>query len=194
MFQNVALLFAASLTYTIFRYVIFGPETPYQIPLFLMNKAVSIVATFAFLFAAWAHWKADHANLVAWGRVAMHAAGLHILLSLCLLSPGYYAKFFAGERMNLVGEISMYFGALTAYAFYLINRYKAKERLCLMLSIFAGAMLLGHLIAMGWGGWMKPWDWHGGLPPISLVTAVGALAALLVFAKIYHTVAATHDA
>lgn len=47
------------------------------------------------------------------------------------------------------------------------------------------ALLLGaaHLFFMGYEGWLKPADWHGGLPPISLVAfaffAVGYVTNLL---------------
>jgi hypothetical protein len=37
-----------------------------------------------------------------------------------------------------------------------------------------------HLLFMGYAGWMKPEDWHGGLPPVSLVAfAVFAMAYIV---------------
>jgi len=42
------------------------------------------------------------------------------------------------------------------------------------------ALLLGaaHVFFMGYEGWLAPSDWHGGLPPVSLV-------AFLLFAAGY---------
>jgi drug/metabolite transporter (DMT)-like permease len=48
------------------------------------------------------------------------------------------------------------------------------RRFLLVAFVLGGA----HLLFMGYAGWMKPGDWHGGLPPISLV-------AFVVFAMAY---------
>jgi hypothetical protein len=36
-------------------------------------------------------------------------------------------------------------------------------------TLFAFFMAGAHLFFMGIEGWLKPQEWHGGLPPISLV-------------------------
>jgi hypothetical protein len=44
-------------------------------------------------------------------------------------------------------------------------------------------LVAAHLVFMGYQGWMTPSDWHGGIPPVSLVAiaffVVGYTANLL---------------
>ena len=41
-------------------------------------------------------------------------------------------------------------------------------------------LVVGHLVALGWKGWVNVSGWTGGMPPISLVALVAALVPLVV--------------
>ncbi len=77
--------------------------------------------------------------------------------------------------MNLSGELTVLFGVLAAYCFWVLrNRpwvYQVLATLC----------IAGHLVTMGFNGWLAVAKWHGGLPPISLISMVLATTSLLLF-------------
>ena len=41
-------------------------------------------------------------------------------------------------------------------------------------------LVAAHVAVMGFSGWLKPADWPGHLPPISLVAFIAALIPLLI--------------
>ena len=124
------------------------------------------------------------------GLMGFFLAGIHALLSLCLLDATYYPKFFAPDgRLNLVGESAMLVGVVALFA--LLSpaittlpmmpkaiggvRWKRSQRLG-----YAGLVLvLAHLVFMGLSGWLAPSGWNWSLPPISLLAAVAAAVPLL---------------
>jgi hypothetical protein len=53
---------------------------------------------------------------------------------------------------------------------------------------FSVALAAGHVLVMGFRGWLAPEGWHGGLPPVSLVAFIGAAVPLLL--KLFSTVTA----
>ena len=114
-------------------------------------------------------------------------AGLALLI---LLTPAYFAKYFAVDgRLNLEGELGMAFGVIALWALSMPAitlpmmpkaiggfRWKRSQRmgyLCLSL-VFA------HMVALGWKGWLTPSTWPWGLPPISLWAALMAAIPLMV--------------
>ena len=129
------------------------------------------------------------------GLTGFFLAGVHALMSLSLLSPAYYAKYFdAGGKLNLEGELAMSAGVLAL--FFLMapaittlpmmpkaiggRRWKRNQRV----GYLALLLVVGHLVALGLHGWLAPSGWNGGLPPISLVAVVVAVVPLIVKRKL----------
>jgi hypothetical protein len=113
-------------------------------------------------------------------------AGAHIVVSLALLRPAYYAKFFGEAKMNLTGELSMLFGVLGAGCLAVLvawsvprNREDGEARPC-SACLATGMLALAacHLFVMGIRAWLAPGGWPGRMPPISLVGFAAAVAAL----------------
>jgi DMSO/TMAO reductase YedYZ heme-binding membrane subunit len=48
------------------------------------------------------------------------------------------------------------------------------------------ALVVVHLVFLGINGWLAPGEWHGGIPPVSLVAVAAALVPLLVKRKLEH--------
>lgn len=91
--------------------------------------------------------------------------------------------------MNGTGELAMTLGILGLWAVSLPAittlpmmpksiggvRWKRNQRM----GYLALALVLGHLVVMGWRGWVTPTSWPAGLPPISLWAAIGCAVPLI---------------
>ncbi|MEM6674385.1 MAG: hypothetical protein AAF726_16180 [Planctomycetota bacterium] len=193
-------VFGTSLVYAIVRYHLAGDVPWAHFPLFILNKATALSAVLfvasSYLVGPVFRWHNGDPviRLVVvkfCGLGGFFLAGMHAFMSLCLLRPAYFAKYFADDgRLNVVGEVAMVTGIAGLY--FLMSpaittlpmmpkalggvRWKRAQRA----GYIAIALTLGHLVALGWEGWMNPSGWNGGLPPISLLAAIGALVPLVV--------------
>ena len=124
-------------------------------------------------------------------------AGVHAFFSLCLLSPAYYGKYFDVDgRLNLQGEVALSIGVVALFLLMAPaittlpmmakaiggKRWKRSQRVGYLTLI----LVVGHLVVLGWNGWMTPGKWQAGIPPISLVAVTAALIPLLVKRKLVH--------
>ncbi len=201
-----AFVFGFSLAYAVIRYHLAGDVAWRHFPLFILNKATSLAAV---IFVACSYligkvirrYDGDKAlRLVVikfCGLMGFFLACIHVFFSLCLLSPAYYAKYFDEiGRLNLQGEVAMAVGVIAL--FFLLSpavttlpmmpkalggwRWKRSQRL----GYVALALVVVHLVVLGYKGWLAPRGWHGGIPPISLVAVVVALIPLIVKRKLTH--------
>jgi hypothetical protein len=136
--------------------------------------------------SAWHYRQGDLKASKKVGRVVWHVVILHIGLSLALLSPEYYKKFYGQTRLNLNGELIIACGVFATYCFWLIPKLARRLALQHRIKLLAIALVLGHLIPMG-SSWLTPSQWHGLMPPISLVSAGACLFALLIFGPLRNT-------
>jgi len=196
-------VFGGSLAYAVIRYHLAGDVEWRHFPLFILNKATSLSAVIfvasSYLIGKVIRWH-DHDKALRLvvikfcGLMGFFLATAHALFSLGLLSPAYYGKYFDEVgRFNLQGEIAMSVGVVAL--FFLLSpaittlpmmpkaiggwRWKRSQRA----GYVALALVVVHLVFLGFKGWLAPGDWHGGIPPISLVAVVVALIPLLVKRK-----------
>jgi hypothetical protein len=181
MSAKVTAIFLFSMAYAITRYYVFGPVAGENIPLFLMNKAVSMGSVLALTLAAYSHFKENPAQSRFWGKITLHSAFIHIVMSFPILDREYYAVFYGFSetgRMDRVGELVMLFGVLGAYFYWLTARSEpgsaAMRRFKIWSCVFVGA----HIFELGAGGWLNVAGWYGSMPPITLITATAAAIAL----------------
>ena len=177
-------IFGFSLAYAVVRYHLAGVVPWRHFPLFILNKATSLAAvTFvasSYLIGKIFRWH-DHDRALRLvvikfcGLMGFFLAGVHALFSFCLLSPAYYGKFFddAG-RLNLQAEIAMSVGVVAL--FFLLS--PAVTTLPMMPKAIGGvrwkrsqhagyislALVVVHLVAMGFKGWLAPQGMAGGNP------------------------------
>jgi len=193
-------IFGACLAYAVVRYHVAGDVAWSHLPLFVLNKAISLAAVFfvgaSYLIGKIIHWYDEDAKLRLvvikfCGLVGFFLATIHAIMSLTLLKPGYFAKYFdVAGRLNLQGEIGMSVGIL-ALMFLLSPaittlpmmpkalggwRWKRSQRV----GYFALLLVSFHLVALGLKGWLAPNGWTAGMPPISLVAFLAAVFPLLV--------------
>ena len=183
MITKLIAILLCTTAYTIVRYVIFGHVSPIHMPVYLLNKSVSMASMFFLFLAAMPLAKERTEETRFWGIASFHFACLHILLSLAILSSAYYPKFFGTDKMNLTGEVTVLFGILTAYCYWFARNGKSFFIRRWVIQLLAGIFVAGHLVAMGFGGWLEVEKWHGGLPPISLISFIFAMISLGLFLK-----------
>jgi len=186
------------LVYAGIRYHVVQGVPLAQAPLYILNKAISL-GGLAFLAMSYLVGKMPG---LRWGDrglqlVVIKFCGLmgfslivaHVLMSLALLDPAYYAKFYAGAKLNLTGELSLSLGVFALWCFSLpaitslpymydelgAERWQRSQRVG-----YTGLMLAaGHVLVMGVMGWLRPGDWPAALPPITALAFVVAMVPLV---------------
>jgi hypothetical protein len=180
----IALLFIASVGYSVIRYAAFAPENVANLPVFVVNKGISMGAALCFTGAFFQQWRQARGRLVAveprtWFRTGVMMAVAHILMSLAILRPAYFREFFDGERLSFGGEAVFLFGALTAGGIYLLHRSGWTERIRWYLSLSTMCLLFGHVLSMGLLRGLNINISHAYLPPMWLLSLIGIIAGIL---------------
>lgn len=196
----IALTFMASLAYAALRYHVFGPVPWKDLPFFIMNKAVSLCA-FILLTLNFSVGPLNNLGVkvpIGWlnARKGLGMSGfvfvlIHAFLSFMLFKPAVYGKFFEGDgSLTLFAGMSMLAGVLAFVVLWGINlsfqtklsEDKAFIRFITSRKFLLASLLLGalHLFFMGYKGWFTPSEWHGGLPPISLIAFAFWLAGYII--------------
>ena len=181
-----------SIGYAVVRYHIIGPVPWKDFPFFILNKGLCLAAfillTMNFALGPLNNLGAPVSQGWLNARKAMGMTGfllvmLHALMSFLLFNPANYSKFFASNgTLTLLAGLSM-LGGVTAFVVLwgynmsfqtFLREDKAFIQFITSRKFMLVALLLGaaHLFFMGYEGWLRPADWHGSLPPISLVAFV----------------------
>jgi hypothetical protein len=182
------LVFSVSLIYAVLRYHIFGGVDLRHFPLYVFNKVVALsgfllLISSSLLSLVNSRIKEER-DMIGFGSLILII--IHVFISLAILGPEYFQKFYSPDgRMNLTGELSMFFGVLGLASMWMVNRYfslsgmlnrgsgaKKEFKKLINLAIIAGFF---HTLIMGLKGWLIPAEWHGYLPPITLLSALGVL-------------------
>jgi len=193
-------VFGFALVYAVIRYHFAGDVPWRHFPLFILNKATALAAVFfvacSYLIGKIIRWH-DHDKALRLvvikfcGLMGFFLAGIHAFLSLGLLTPAYYAKYFdEAGRLNLQGELAISLGVIAL--FFLLapailtlpmmpkavggQRWKRGQRAGYLTLI----LVVAHLVVLGLKGWLTPKGWPAGFPPISLLAVVAALVPLIV--------------
>ncbi len=182
-------LTGAGLAYAIVRYNVFKGVPWDQLPLYVTNKAIALVGLVFLGLSRIVVEKQRRKNLGLSGALLVV---VHVLMSLILLGPDYYAGFYSRlGQMTLSAELSMLAGALGTvgllWLFYVTtirpiagqpHRTSLVPGLGRLVLAFTGV----HVILIGVRGWFHVASWPGALPPITLISFAIA-AALCVMPK-----------
>lgn len=176
---KVLILLLITTLYAVIRYNVFGDVAWANVPVYVFNKALSWTGLVLFGMSVVAR---DKAHRQYYGLRAFAAVLVHVVLSLMILNPRYFDKFFADSgQMTAMAELSMLAGAagllFLAGLFYLNGQPRKAEGASLKAGWGRAVLWCGavHLVAMGYAGWLAPRDWQGYLPPISLLSFLVAL-------------------
>lgn len=183
--------------YATIRYIVFKGVDPIHFPLYIVNKVFSVSGIF-FLAMSYTFGKLrwlkfyteskqnkfiKYAGLVGFSLIAMH-----VFMSLLIISPEYYPKFYESGMMNFKGEFSMLMGVLSLYCFTIpaittlpfmqeavgIKRWQKGQQI----GYYGLLASLLHTGIMGFSSWFDIAKWPGYLPPISLLGAIIVLVPL----------------
>ncbi len=173
--------FLFTTAYAVIRYVGFGHVALIHIPVYVMNKAICMTGVEAMFMAALGLMRAEREAVRFWTNVSTQLVFVHVLLSLGILSQGYYVSFFDGDKMSLTGELVLLMGALAAYCFWRLQEAPIKPDLKRTLTILACTLVSGHLFAMGYRDTLNVQKWNGGLPPMSMLSFLLTFSSLIMF-------------
>lgn len=181
-----AWILAASVTYAIVRYNVFGTVSPEQIPIYVANKAISVAS----LVLLGLSRVVDEKPRRKWlGFVGLAGALIHLMMSLLVLQPAYLPRHFQPDgAMRWNAEASILAGILSlvgllwlayAAATHPLERQSPASSLVMGLGRIALALVAMHTLLLGYPTWPEVAKWPGGMPPITLLSFVLATAVCL---------------
>jgi hypothetical protein len=183
--RAIVALYAASVAYSVIRYVAFTPKNAGNIPVFIVNKAVAMAAVLCLALGFLAALRRQRGTEVridpaTWFRAGTFGAVWHVPMSLVILDPAYFKEFFAppadpaaAPRLSTAGEFIFMFGGLAAAILFLLLRTQWTPLARWRLSLAVTGTLLCHVLAMGWCRGVNMTASHGYLPPMWLLSAIG---------------------
>ena len=179
-----------SVGYAILRYNIFGDVPWKDVPIFVLNKGISL-ASFILLVLSFSLGPMRNLGILisdkllearkSIGMVGLMYVVVHLVMSLCILNPRYYSNFFVEDTtLSLSGGLSLLAGVL-GFALLGIHHVSFKENIKkvyrIIASINSKKIIIGtiffigiHVFFIGFTRWTAVNEWHGGLPPISLLS------------------------
>ena len=187
----MGVIFSVCLIYSFIRYITLGPEDVSQLPLYVMNKALSWAGLATIGLSRLLGHAAARKQA---GLIGALMIGLHVVMSMLVLKPEYLHKFFdsmngmkltgAGEASMLTGVLGLGFLAwmLWATAEQANGSSDSNGNLSLLPWVGRAVLICGavHVALMGWDIWFAPekWENYGHLPPITLLSFVTAVVFL----------------
>ena len=108
----VGVIFSVCLIYSFIRYITLGSEDVSQLPLNVMNKALSLAGLATIGLSRLLGHAAARKQAGLTGALMI---GLHVVMSMLVLKPDYLHKFFDsmnGMKLTGAGEASMLAGVL----------------------------------------------------------------------------------
>jgi hypothetical protein len=168
-----------SLAYATLRYNVFKGVPWSQWPVYVVNKAFALGAL---ILVVWVlvlrvRKRPSDDSLRTWTTGCMIA---HVALSLAILTPAYYPKYFDGATFTTAAGSSWLLGtAAAAWLFLRLRRCEpgpGQDGLGLGL---VGLVVGIHAAVLGFAGWFQPGTWPGHMVPITLISFLLGVAALI---------------
>ena len=184
---KLSLVLVATIAYATIRYNYFGPVSVENIPVYILNKAIAFASAGYLLLAAWNAFKQCGEKVAYWGKISYYMVIVHVVLSVSIFNPLYFGKFFyENDKMNVWGEMLILTGALAMFTYYYIPKALGNLTHLKALHIFSAFFMALHAFFLGARGWLKPEGWHGGLPPITMLSFILAVSSFVLFSIAKH--------
>lgn len=175
--------FAVSLAYAVLRYHIAGTVPWAELPVYVLNKAVSLAALayLAFSYRAGKTRWISEGSARFFGILGFLLMNLHIGLTALVWDAAHYGKLFEFALPKPNSNFAMLVGAAAVLAFCAPMWASARDPLWrlwrpLQLAGYAGLALTAlHVGAIGFSGWFAPSTWPAWMPPLTLLSVAIAL-------------------
>ena len=179
----LVVLFIVLYSYAAIRYH-FGKELGLSALLYVFNKAVAWWCASVLLLSLFSVNKLQKLGLSkrATGLCGYAVALCHILLTIFILSPTFYPRFYSGGILNMHGWISITLGILSIllFSFPLLATVQDKSQSWYYTLGRYGIILnISHVFSIGFLTWFPLTDWPMYLPPITLIFVFQGLLVLL---------------
>jgi hypothetical protein len=175
------LVFLISAIYATIRYNVMKDVPWSDWPVYTLNKVFGVSSLLLLVIAtARYHLRPTLSN----GKILYLSGlfgGIHILISCMLLNPAYYGKFFLDGKLTAIAGFSMLTGAVSAVLF--ISKAGGRKdrqitQITRSLTVIGGLTGI-HLAFQGFQTWMKPYEWPGFIPPLTLVSFLISIVPLV---------------
>ena len=171
-----------STIYATARYNVFKGVPWNDWPIYTLNKAFALSALFLLVLPVVRKRSAKGHSDAPTMYMASVFGSMHVVLSLILLSPAYYEKFFVQGKLTAAAGSSMVLGALAAAVMAVGKGMRGDQdpggglRNLAILAFVVGL----HAMLQGFAGWFAPSTWPGMMPPITLISFLLGLAAVAI--------------
>lgn len=178
-----------ALLYSIVRYNIFKNVPWSDFPVYIFNKSVALTIVFLMFYYRTSISRKNMEVESVWSFMYILVFS-HMILSLTILGPSYFSKFYLDGHLNLTGSLSLFTGVVAFIGFSIMGIFKLLKLLKLDFTINKSiisvlkftniSFVLVHVFIMGINGWLSPSEWPGYLLPISLVAFIVCLISIIV--------------
>lgn len=180
--RTALLTLAGAVIYATARYNIFKGVPWTDWPTYVLNKAFALSAITLLAIAVIRQRMTREYSAAQTMYMAGVFAALHVVLSLTVLTPAYFEKFFQQGKFTAAAGWSMALGVIAAVMMAFNARANGgqgsngKRKKLVILAILIGL----HAMLQGFAGWFVPAQWPGMLPPITLISCLLAVATAVI--------------
>ncbi len=176
----IAWIAGISALYATVRYNVFKGVPWSDWPHVIGNKILAITSLLLIATAIWRlrHRRQPIRNLIGLGSALAVA---HSLLSVALLDPIYFEKFYVGVKLSPPAGASLLVGSV-GMALLLLGKGRPGSSAPHASGLDLGLIAFlsgGHAALPSTAGWLYPLSWPGGMPPITLISFVVGTITLL---------------
>jgi hypothetical protein len=170
-----------SAIYATARYNIFKGVPWSDWPTYTLNKALALAALVLLVSSVVRMRAAAGPSIASTMYLASLFGFTHVVLSLTLLSPAYYDKFFEAGKLTAAAGLSMLLGTVAAAVMAVGKGMRTGQDVGGPRNLAILALGVGlHAMLQGFAGWFTPSEWPGGMPPITLLSFLLGLAAVAI--------------
>lgn len=164
LYIKTVIVFSISFLYTFIRYNFYGNVPLDDVPTLIFNKSISLTIVFLLAFSLKYKLKGRIQSFEKYSSIIKQLVIVHVVLSLVLLTANYFPKLYIDNKLTLMANISLLSGVLLFS--YLLNKIVKPINWIVYL------LIATHVLFLGVKGWFTPENWHGSLPPLTLISFV----------------------
>jgi len=170
-----AAVFAIASAYAVLRYNVLKGVPWEYLPLYVLNKSVAWTAITLVLIGVLQALRDTEGQASARSvSLGYTFGGLHVVMSLILMSPTRFPELYdSAQQLTALGGLSLLAGVLGVAAAFGGRGWRFG-------AVVFSLAIAAHCTLLGARGWLTPSKWPGHLVPITLISSLTAIAAMVV--------------